>query len=66
MAIVDHGRVIRQGPIDELIRESSLPAGLVLTVLLELELAGRIERQAGHRVALVGKPFRDKDKSEVA
>ena len=38
--------------VDELIRECALPAAVVLTVLLELELAGHIERQAGNRVAL--------------
>ena len=52
--------------IDELIRECALPPGLVLTVLLELELAGRIERQAGHKVALVGKLLIDNEKTEVA
>ncbi|MDE2029253.1 MAG: DNA-processing protein DprA [Alphaproteobacteria bacterium] len=40
--------------IDELARSLALPAAVVLTVLLELELAGRIERQAGHRVVLIG------------
>lgn len=40
--------------VDELIRQTGLPAPVVLTVLLELELAGRLERQAGHRVNLVG------------
>ena len=40
--------------VDELIRQAAVPAALVLTVLLELELAGRLERQAGNRVALVG------------
>ncbi|MGE3623420.1 MAG: DNA-processing protein DprA [Bdellovibrionales bacterium] len=39
--------------IDELIRECQLSAPLMLTILLELELAGRIERQPGHRVALI-------------
>jgi DNA processing protein len=39
--------------VDELIRHCQLPPSLVLTVLLELELAGRIERQPGHKVALV-------------
>ncbi len=38
--------------IDELIRECQLSPPLALTVLLELELAGRIERQPGHKVAL--------------
>ncbi|HEX8365862.1 MAG TPA: DNA-processing protein DprA [Allosphingosinicella sp.] len=39
-------------PIDELVRQSELPAPLVQTVLLELELAGRLERHAGGRVSL--------------
>ncbi|MEP3244811.1 MAG: DNA-processing protein DprA [Sneathiella sp.] len=37
--------------IDELIRISGLPPGTVLTILLELELAGRIERHFGNRVS---------------
>lgn len=41
-------------PIDEIIRQCRLPPSLVLAVLLELELAGRVERQAGHMAALVG------------
>ena len=40
--------------IDELVRQSELMPAVVLMVLLELELAGRIERQAGQKVALVG------------
>jgi DNA processing protein len=40
-------------PVDELIRQTSLPPAIVQTVLLELELAGRIERHAGGRVSLV-------------
>ena len=39
-------------PIDELIRQAGMPAGTVQMVLLELELAGRLERHAGGRVAL--------------
>jgi len=39
--------------IDELIRQAELPPGVVLTVLLELELAGRLSRQRGGSVALV-------------
>jgi DNA processing protein len=39
--------------VDELVRQFGLAPSLVLTVLLELELAGRIERQAGHKVALI-------------
>jgi DNA processing protein len=44
------------GPVpvatDELIRQSGLPSAIVATVLLELELAGRLERHAGGRVSL--------------
>lgn len=39
--------------IDELIRQSDLPPATVALVLLELELAGRIERHAGGRVSLI-------------
>jgi DNA processing protein len=39
--------------IDEIIRFTAVPARLVHVVLLELELAGRIERHAGQRVSLV-------------
>ncbi len=38
--------------IDELVRQSHLPSAIVATVLLELELAGRLERHAGGRVSL--------------
>lgn len=45
------------GPVpvaaDELIRQSGLSPAIVQTVLLELELAGRLERHAGGRVSLV-------------
>lgn len=37
--------------IDEIIRQSSLRAAIVQTVLLELELAGRLERHAGGKVS---------------
>jgi len=37
--------------IDELIRQSGLPAALVQTALLELEIAGRLQRHAGGRVS---------------
>ena len=40
-------------PVDELIRDCQLPASVVLTVLLEMELAGRIERQPGNRISLL-------------
>ena len=39
--------------IDELIRESGLTTQVVLTILLELELAGRIERHPGPKVNLI-------------
>jgi DNA processing protein len=38
--------------IDELIRQSGLASATVQTILLELELAGRIDRHAGGRVSL--------------
>lgn len=37
--------------IDELIRQLGAPAAAVLTVILELELAGRCRRQPGNRVS---------------
>lgn len=40
-------------PIDGIVRELGLPAQLVMTVLLELELAGRVERHAGNTAALL-------------
>jgi len=39
-------------PVDELIRQSHIAPAIVQTVLLELELAGRLERHAGGRVSL--------------
>jgi len=39
--------------IDDLVRESGASTPAVLTVLLELELAGRLERRPGQRVALI-------------
>lgn len=39
--------------VDEVVRESGLPPGLVAWVLLELEMAGRLERLPGNRVALL-------------
>jgi DNA processing protein len=38
--------------VDELLRQSGAPAPIVQMVLLELELAGRIDRHAGGRVSL--------------
>ena len=37
---------------DELVRQSGLSAAMVQTVLLELELAGRLDRHAGGKVSL--------------
>jgi DNA processing protein len=41
-------------PMDEIIRLSERPPAIVHTVLLELELAGRLERHAGGKVSLAG------------
>ncbi|GGE79561.1 DNA-processing protein DprA [Sphingomonas prati] len=40
--------------VDELIRQAALAPAIVQTVLLELELGGRLERHAGGRVSLIG------------
>ncbi|MEO7826723.1 MAG: DNA-processing protein DprA, partial [Allosphingosinicella sp.] len=40
-------------PVDELVRQSGLPPSVVQTVLLELELAGRLERHAGGKASLM-------------
>ena len=39
--------------VDELVRKCQLSAASVQTVLLELELAGRVSRQPGNRVSLI-------------
>ena len=39
--------------VDEILRQCQLSAAVVSFVLLELELAGRLERQTGHRVSLL-------------
>lgn len=39
--------------VDELTRQSALPPAIVQTLLLELELAGRLERGAGAKVRLI-------------
>lgn len=39
-------------PVDEIIRQASMAPAIVQTVLLELELAGRLDRHAGGRVSL--------------
>ena len=38
-------------PVDELVRQTGAPIGAVLTILLELELAGRIARHPGNQVS---------------
>jgi DNA processing protein len=40
--------------VDELVRQSALSPAIVQTVLLELELAGRLERHAGGKVSSAG------------
>lgn len=39
-------------PVDEIVRQSGRPPAIVQTVLLELELAGRLERHAGGQASL--------------
>lgn len=41
-------------PVDEILRQSALAPAIVQTVLLELELGGRLERHAGGKVSLAG------------
>jgi DNA processing protein len=41
-------------PVDELVRQSGASAGAVQLVLLELDLAGRLDRHAGGKVSLNG------------
>lgn len=38
--------------VDEIVRQCQLPAAVVLTILLELELAGRLTRHPGNQVSL--------------
>jgi DNA processing protein len=40
--------------VDEVVRDCHVSTSLVSAVLLELELAGRIERQPGNKVSLTG------------
>jgi DNA processing protein len=40
-------------PVDEIIRQAGLPPATVQTILLELELAGRLERHAGGKASLI-------------
>jgi DNA processing protein len=54
----DRGRVLSAlgaAPVevDELIRYTGLPARVVHVILLELELAGRLERHRGQRISLI-------------
>jgi len=48
------GALLNRTPVhvDELLRQTGLPPAIVQTVLLELELAGRLERHAGGRVSI--------------
>jgi len=41
-------------PVDEVVRQTELAPALVASALLELELAGRIERHPGNKVARLG------------
>lgn len=52
---VDIANLLTTAPVavDELIRQSGAPAAAVQMALLELEIAGRLERHAGGRVSLV-------------
>jgi DNA processing protein len=47
----------RLGPtpvaVDELVRQCHLSPAMVVTILLELELAGRLERHPGNQVSLL-------------
>ena len=40
-------------PVDELVRQCQLSPAIIATVLLELELAGRIERHPGNQISLL-------------
>jgi len=40
--------------VDEVVRQCQVSAALVASALMELELAGRLERHPGNRVALIG------------
>jgi DNA processing protein len=39
-------------PVDEIVRLSGAPSGAVQMALLELDLAGRLDRHAGNKVSL--------------
>jgi DNA processing protein len=52
-----HSVALLLGPeptlVDDLVRRCQFSASTVMAVLLELELAGRLETMTGHRVALL-------------
>lgn len=53
-----HGRIVESlgpapQPVDALIRETGRPAAAVWAAILDLEIAGRLERQPGNKVALI-------------
>lgn len=58
LARARHQLVENLGPspvaVDELIRQCHVSTSVVLTILLELELAGRVQRLPGNQVAMVG------------
>jgi DNA processing protein len=39
--------------VDDIISQTGLPTNIILTILLELELAGRLDRHSGNKVSLV-------------
>jgi DNA processing protein len=41
-------------PVDEIVRLSGAETGAVQLILLELDLAGRLDRHAGNKVSLNG------------
>ncbi len=45
--------------VDELIRRCQFSAAAVMSILLDLEIAGRVELLAGNRVALLAEPGQD-------
>jgi DNA processing protein len=50
-AVIEEALGVSPVDVDELIRICRVPTAVVLTVLLEMELAGRLERHAGNRVS---------------
>jgi DNA processing protein len=52
MAVVEKLGMSAVG-VDTLVEQCGVPAQVVLTILLELELAGRLRRSAGNKVALI-------------